>query len=301
MMPRSMTGFGRGESMTGERKFRVEIRAVNHRYFDFALKAPKFVYALESRIRKRLMKGISRGKVEAWVGFESLSGEDFSVSVNWPCAEARWRAIGELCERFGLEKPGLSMLEALLGAPDVLSHQKPAADGEADDEAVWQALGPALDGALGNLNAMREKEGESLCESIEENRRAAAEILCAVKRRHPAHVELALAALQARLDALGEKLGAGLGDERLLAEFAVLIDKSDISEELDRLDSHLAQLGAALRETGAVGRKIDFIVQEMNREANTIGSKSHSAEITGLAVELKSAIEKMREQAQNIE
>ena len=303
-MPRSMTGFGRGDVHKKDRRFRVELRAVNHRYFDFTFKAPKFLFPFEDRIKKRIMQDVFRGKLEVWISFESSSPYDFVIHVNEPYADAYKNALTKLSERFNLgEASGQINLDTLLRAPDILTFDKfeTAIDNDETREEIWDTLQCALDAAILNFNKMRLVEGVALAMDIKKNLDCAMDLVGEIRARVPQFIETSLNKYRTRVSDLCAKLGANLDDERIISEIAILADKSDINEELARLSSHFEQLDEMLKEENAVGRKIDFMVQEMNREANTIGSKSHANELTNLSVELKSVIEKIREQAQNIE
>ena len=303
-MPRSMTGFGRGDVLERDRRFKIELKAVNHRYFDFTLKAPRFMYAFEDRIRKRIMRDVSRGKVEVWISFESNSPQDFAIHVNEQYADAYKLALEKLCDKFGLGDVSKHIsLSTLLRAPDILVFDKfeTAMEDEDNREEIWRMLSCALDVAVGNFNKMRVTEGTALVNDILLNRENAVQLIGEIRGRLPHFIETNTMKLKNRVMDLCDKLESNLDEDRLISEVAILIDKSDISEELARLASHFDQLGEMLLEQNAVGRKVDFMVQEMNREANTIGAKSHASELTNLAVELKSVIEKIREQAQNIE
>ena len=303
-MPRSMTGFGRGDFQEKDRRFRIELKAVNHRYFDFTLKAPRFLFAFEDMIRKRIMQDVSRGKIEAWISFESTSPQDFAIHVNDQYVDAFKIALEKLSERFGLGDVSKQIsLSTLLRAPDILVFDKfeTAMEDEDNREEIWLILRNALDMALENFNKMRLAEGTALVNDILANHDSAMDLIGKIKRLIPRFIESNTQKLKNRLNDLCARLDVNLDEDRLITEIAILVDKSDISEELARLTSHFEQLREMLLENTAVGRKIDFMVQEMNREANTIGAKSHASELTNLSVELKSVIEKIREQAQNIE
>ena len=303
-MPRSMTGFGRGDVQVKDRRFKIELKAANHRYFDFTLKAPRFLYAFEDRIRKRVMKDVSRGKIEIWISFESNSPQDFTIHVNEQYADAYKHALEKLCDKFGLGDARKQInLSTLLRAPDILVFDKfeTALEDEDNREEIWEMLKLALDESVENFNKMRLVEGNALVDDIITNHNNAMQLIGEIRQRLPQFVESNAMKLKNRIKDLCAKLEANFDEDRLISEAAILIDKSDISEELARLSSHFEQLREMLIEKNAVGRKIDFMVQEMNREANTIGAKSHASELTNLTVELKSVIEKIREQAQNIE
>ena len=303
-MPKSMTGFGRGEAAENHRKFLVEIRAVNGRHLDIAFKMPRFLFPFEDLMRKRIAAGVFRGKLEVWVSFESSAPQDFTVGINEPYVDALAQAINRLSEKFGIPAgEGLVSIDTLLKLPDVLVSGKidMGLGGEDLEHELWGLLEGALDAALLDFNKMRQREGAALALELAGFKNDAAFILEMVRSKIAQYQEANVERLKQRITELVGKLGTNLDSERLHTEVAYLADKSDISEELARLASHFGQFAALLEDGGALGRKIDFIVQEMNREANTIGSKSQSAELTNYVVELKSIIEKIREQAQNIE
>ena len=300
-MPRSMTGFGRGEAAINHRKFRVELKAVNSRHLELSFRIPRFLFQFEDLMRKRIARDVFRGKLEVHVTFESNLPRDYTVSVNEPYADALAAAIAKLGERFNLDDR--VSLDAIVKVPDVLVHGKidGAIDGQDLREEVWELLELGLDAAVTDFNEMRQREGGMLTKELKTYREEAQQILLEVKSRLSSYQEASVERLKNRIAELTDKLGVNLDRERFHAEVAYLAEKSDISEEMARLASHFSQLGGLLREDGVIGRKIDFLAQEMNREVNTIGSKSQSAELTNYVLELKSIIEKIREQAQNIE
>lgn len=303
-MLKSMTGFGRGECIRHDRRFKVELKSVNHRFSDFTIKVPRFLNPFEDRIRHRLAKTIVRGKVDVWVNFESFTPEDITIQVNDVYADAYMEALRALSARYGLgDIPPDSSLELLAKTPDVIvsDRYENALSTDTAKEEIWEGLSEALEQALAQYNSMRETEGAALKKDIEEKYARSCELVTEIRERVPRAVAEHTAKLKERVSELVGKLSGKADDGRLLTEIALLADKSDINEEMTRLESHFEQLAAMLREKGAIGRKMDFLVQELNREANTIGSKSNDIALTKSVVELKSLIEKIREQIQNIE
>jgi len=304
-----MTGFGRGECLRYNRRFKVEIKSVNHRYGDFSIRLPRFLNAFEDKIRKRLAKGIARGKVEVWVGFDSYTQKDIQAKVNWAFADAYAQALKELRERYTLTGgEGNTELELLARNPDVVSFEKfeSAYNNEDTQNEFWETLSGALEEALTCFDAMRQTEGDALAADMREKRDRIRELVALIAEHAPVAVAEHAEKLRERLTEIVEKLKesnapAEIAESRFLTEIALLADRSSIDEELTRLGSHLSQLDDILAETEPIGRKLDFLVQELNREANTIGSKSADQQLAKWVVELKSEIEKIREQVQNIE
>ena len=299
---RSMTGFGRGDVYRNNRRFRVELKAVNSRFLDIAFKSPRFLNSFEDRIRKRLSQDILRGKLEVWISFETNAEDDFIVSVNDVYANAYKNALEKLAEKFNLNVSENLTLDTLLKIPDILIANKFENISDACNmEEIWGILSDAIDEAVLNLNEMRQAEGYALANDIMINYKDAKKLIDEIKTRLPYFLETNLEKIKFRINEITSKLAINTDQERLLTEVAFQADKSDISEEISRLLSHFEQLYEMLSEEKAIGRKMDFLIQEMNRETNTIGAKSQSSELTNIAVELKSVIEKIREQAQNIE
>ena len=303
-MPKSMTGFGRGECVRHDRRFKIEMKSVNHRYSDVTIKLPRFLNPFEDRIRKRLAEDIVRGKVDVWVHFESFAQKDISINVNVSLADSYIEALAGLSSRyeFGKLQPELAM-ELLSRHPDIIMFDKfeSTMNTETEQEDMWDALSEALEDALEQYNHMRNAEGQAMVEDIEGKCVQARQIVNEVAIRAPQALKEQASKYRDRIEEMLQKMQHKPDDSRIAAEMTILLDKGCISEEIARLQSHFAQLSVMLQENDAIGRKLDFLVQELNREANTIGSKSGDVEVTTLVVELKSLIEKMREQAQNIE
>ncbi|MCL2216217.1 MAG: YicC family protein [Defluviitaleaceae bacterium] len=303
-MVRSMTGFGRSESFLHDRRFKVEMKSVNHRFSDFSIKAPRFLNPFEDRIRSRLAQNITRGKVDMWINFESFKHDDMTVHVNEVYADAYMSALSKLSTRYRLGEMPLGVaLELMAKVPEIIifDRYESVLSSETARNEIWENLSEALDLALAQFNQMREAEGEALVRDMEKHHSRICELIKIIRKRVPFHLEEQSARLHERVNELMSKFGGNPDDGRLLTEVAIQADKSDINEELARLESHLKQFTNTLGEEHAIGRKMDFLVQEMNREVNTIGSKSTDIELTKSVVELKSLIEKIREQVQNIE
>lgn len=292
-MIRSMTGYGRGEYNEKGRKFVVEMKSVNHRYNDMTIKMPRFLNSIEDKIRKYCMEKVFRGKTDIYITYESISADDREVVLDEALAEAYQKKLTILQDKFSLESSDL--LGLLARFPDVLTVERQENGGD----EFYGLLFPALEKALDCFIAMRETEGNALKEDILKKAEQITALTEKIKERAPFVVKEYKEKLDARLK---ELIAATPVDEQRLAfEVTVFADKSCIDEELTRLFSHIAQLRAILEEGGLVGRKLDFLVQEMNRETNTIASKANDLQITRATIELKSEIEKIREQVQNIE
>jgi len=303
-MPKSMTGFGRSECIRYDRRIKVEIKSVNHRFSDVSIKLPRFLNHLEDKIRRRLAEDIIRGKVDVWVNFESFAQKDAVINVDKPLADAYIGVLTELSTRYNLgQLQANPVLELLAKHPDIITLDKFSASlvSESDQTEIWETLNEALENALSAFNQMRAIEGAAMGADVENSRVSAQKIVDDIARLAPQAMKEQAVRFRERLDEIILKLEQRPDDSRLITEMAIIADKGCISEEIARLQSHLAQLSTMLQENEAIGRKLDFWVQELNREANTIGSKSGDVGVTTLVVELKSFIEKMREQAQNIE
>lgn len=297
-MVRSMTGYGRGEATGDDLTVTVELRAVNNRYLDCTVKMPRTYLFAEDAVKEHVQSQVARGKVDVFVNLARTGGDDLAVTVNEPVARAYMEALSKLYGMSGGEAAkgkGEYPLTALAGFPNVLTVEKR----EEDQEGVKNLLLSALDAALSDFNAMREREGNRLREDILGKAAVIEELTGKVEERSPGIV----ADYRARLEAkMAEVLkDAKIDESRILTEAAVFADKVAVDEETVRLRSHLEQLRHLLEQGGAVGRKLDFLLQEFNREANTIGSKCSDVETARYVVDLKAEIEKIREQIQNLE
>ena len=292
-MIRSMTGYGRGENETEGRKFSVEIKSVNHRYNDISIRLPRSMNYLEDKIRKILMKKIMRGKTDVFINFESFSEDDVNIKVNEPLAAAYCQKLDFLSENYGLTCD--NKLELVAKFPDIITVEKV----QEDEDVIWNALAPALEEALDNFVAMRTVEGEALKKDILKKADIIEGFVEKIRERAPLVAEDYRQRLTARLEEL--LADTSLDEQRILTEVTIFADRACIDEEITRLISHISQLRVIFDKDEPIGRKLDFLVQEMNREANTIASKSNDITITQVTIELKSEIEKIREQIQNIE
>ncbi len=292
-MIRSMTGYGRSENESDGRKFSVEIKSVNHRYNDISIRLPRSMNYLEDKIRKTLMKKIMRGKTDVFINFESFSEDDVNIKVNEPLAKAYCDKLEFLRETYGLT--GNDTLDLVAKFPDVITVEKV----QEDEDTIWNALLPALDGALNNFISMREAEGETLKMDILKKADIIEGLVKKIEERAPLVADDYRQRLTARVTEL--LADTNIDEQRILTEVTIFADRACIDEELTRLNSHISQLRSIFGMNESIGRKLDFLVQEMNREANTIASKSNDISVTQTTIELKSEIEKIREQIQNIE
>lgn len=292
---KSMTGYGRGECTMYERKFTVEIKAVNHRYNDITVKLPRAIMGFEDEIKKAISKKVFRGKLDVFVNFESFSQEDVNISVNEPLAKSYTETLRKLKSDLQLE--GDVTIEMVSKFPDVITVDKNISNENTENE-IRECLMKAVEDATDAFVAMREVEGETLKKNIIEKVAFVNDALQKIEGRAPFVSKDYRARLEAKLADLDE---IQVDESRLLTEVMLFADKACIDEEITRLHSHISQMYSIVEESVPVGRKLDFLVQEMNRETNTIGSKSNDIQITNHVVDIKSEIEKIREQIQNIE
>lgn len=291
-MIKSMTGYGKGEAATKGGRIVVEIRSVNHRYGEISVKLPRVLLALEAEVKKGVSDRLKRGKIEVFVQLEESVDAASVPVVNLPLARAYLDAFTTLKETLGLTEPvTLGMVAA---QRDVVT-----TGAREEGELPAEALLAAVTAAVGRLEEMRSREGEALRVDLVQRRAFLAETIDAISARAPQSVADNAARLRERLSQLLAE--TPLDEARLAQEVAVLADRTDITEELVRFASHLTQFDRTLELAEPVGRKLDFLLQELNREVNTIGSKSADSQITALVVALKAELEKIREQVQNIE
>ena len=292
-MIRSMTGYGRGQQLLHGRSITVEIRSVNHRYFEFSCRTPRGCAFLEDRLKRTLQQAISRGKVEVSLTLQTVESRGGAVAVDHALAGQYLTALRALAAEYDLTDD--LTLSTVARLPDLFT----VCRGEEDEEELAADVLSVLQEALDRFVAMREAEGERLRADVLSRLFTLEEHLAFVEERSPQTV----AEYRVRLTAkLNELLGGAVADEaRILTEAAIVADRLAVDEETVRLHSHIAQLRGILDCAEPVGRKLDFLVQEMNRETNTIGSKCSDTAIAGHVVEMKSEIEKIREQIQNIE
>ncbi len=296
-MVKSMTGYGRGEYTDGKKSITVEIKAVNHRYCDVYVKMPRRYSFAEERIKGDVRDALKRGKIEVLVTVDNFGESENDIRLNEDVAEKYYRALKSLEEKFGFTGEKGITLEMLAGMPDVIK----AVPAKEDEEELMHALLVPTEIALQNIINMRATEGERLAKDILMRADLIEEIKDKIKTRAP---EISKEYADKFRERVNEILDGKLEipEERVMVEAAVFADKANITEELVRLESHIQQLRDFFdSEEETVGKKMDFLIQEMNREANTIGSKSNDTEITGWMLDLKAEIEKIREQVQNIE
>ena len=294
-MVKSMTGFGRAEYNDGKRNIIVEMKAVNHRYSDITMKMPRR-YSFAEEKMKAIVKGVARrGKIDVSILVENITEDDTTVKLNTMAARQYYDNLKELKGMF--EVSGDITLQMLASMPDVL---KAVPDVE-DEEEILKSLSVPVAQAAERLNEMRIVEGAKLAEDIIHRGGLIRDMVKEIELRSPAVVSEYSSRLKERIqDLLGNAVE--IPEDRILVEAAIFADKCNVTEELVRLNSHIVQLENIItKSTQPDGKKLDFLVQEMNREANTIGSKANDMEITSLMLETKSEIEKIREQVQNIE
>ena len=292
-MIKSMTGFGRCEIAENSRKITVEMKSVNHRYLDVNLKMPKSLNFFESAIRSELKNYIIRGKVDVFISYEDLSEHTSTVRYHKEVAEEYFRYLKQMAEDFGLDND--IRVSSLSKYPDVFTMEEAGVD----EEELWKEIQKAVDGAAGMFVETRITEGEHLRDDLLEKLEGMLKLVSFISERSPQILEEYRNRLEEKVK---ELLGDATVDEsRLLTEVTLFADKVCVDEVVVRLKSHIETTKNTLLEGGSIGRKLDFIAQEMNREANTILSKANDLEISNCAIELKTEIEKVREQIQNIE
>lgn len=287
-----MTGYGRVREENEKCEITVEIRSVNHRYLDLNIKVPRLCGYLEDMVKQRASETLARGKVDIFVAVRAKEG-DARVMPNSAVIRGYVEAARKVAADYGLPEDMTAL--SLLKMPDALDVDKD----EPDAEELTAEVAAVLDRAIEEHNAMRTREGERLCADIKQRAKLISDMVDCIEARSPDSVEEYRARIAQRMNEILD--GAELAQQRILQEAALFADKVSVTEELVRLRSHLHQLAHMLDSKTAVGRKLDFLVQEMNREANTIGSKANDYEIARTVVDLKAEIEKIREQIQNLE
>ena len=292
-MIKSMTGYGRAEHATEDYKFTVEIKSVNNRYLDIGIKMPRQLGMLESSIRAELKKYIGRGKVDVYITYEDLKEANMQVKYNSKIAGEYLKYLRQMAEEFGLDND--IRVTALSKYPDVFTMEEEPAD----PEQLWESLKLALCEAAENFVSARVREGEFLRNDLIGKLDEMQSHVDFITERSP---QIVASYKQRLYDKVKELIGDSvIVDSRILQEVTIYADKVCVDEELVRLQSHIQATRAALDGSEGVGRKLDFIAQEMNRESNTILSKSDDLEVSDRAIELKTTVEKVREQIQNIE
>ena len=292
-MIKSMTGYGKSEQTIDSLNVTVEIKSVNHRYFEFSARVPREYGFLEEKLKKYCNSLITRGKVECYVSVEDLEEREMEVNVNETLAAGYVKALKELSERFGL-KDDISAV-TLSRYPDVITLHKASED----EERIWNAVKTDAESAVSKFIEMRETEGSKLRGDILSRADYIIECVEFIEGRSPETVREYNEKLKQRMkELLGD---AAVDEQRLLNEAAIYADKIAVDEETVRLRSHISQLREFMNSSEAIGRKLDFLVQEINREANTIGSKAQDVDIAKKVIAIKAEVEKIREQVQNIE
>ncbi|WP_346708594.1 YicC/YloC family endoribonuclease [Massilistercora timonensis] len=293
-MIRSMTGFGRCEVADGERKFTVEMKGVNHRYLDVNIRMPKKLNFFETSIRNLLKKRIQRGKVDLFISYEDLSEGQVSLKYNEALAKEYLDYFRQMETTFGLEND--VRVSTISRCPEVLTMEEQALD----EEELWNGLEKALNGAIDQFVETRTLEGENLKKDILEKLSGMLELVGYIEERAPRIIAEYREKLEAKVQELLED--TQIEESRIAAEVVIFADKICTDEELVRLRSHIVHMKETLESSDSgIGRKLDFIAQEMNREANTILSKANDLEVSNVGIDLKTEIEKVREQIQNIE
>ena len=290
---KSMTGYGRAVETVNGREFTVEIRSVNNRYLDCTVKLPRMVSFAEDAVKQAVKAAVSRGKVDVFITVKSEAAEDTTVSLNKAVLEGYLAAMRQMVSEFGV-KDDISV-STVSRLPEVFTVEKP----EVDEEQLQADLMSVVKKALEGYNAMRTTEGAALDADLRSRGQTILAFVAQVEQGNAQTVVDYRARLEAKLREVLEN--TAIDESRILTEAAIFADKVAVDEETVRLRSHLDQMNTMLSGGGAVGRKLDFLLQEMNREANTIGSKCTDVRLARIVVDIKAELEKIREQTQNIE
>ncbi|MFR3468847.1 MAG: YicC/YloC family endoribonuclease [Oscillospiraceae bacterium] len=290
---KSMTGYGRAVKTLLGREFTVELRAVNNRYLDCTVKLPRSLTFAEEGVKQRVKAAVARGKVDVLISVGAAAGEPVQVSLNRPVLEGYLQAMNAMVQEYGVHND--ISAAALARLPEVFLVEKP----KEDEDELLSALLQVVDEALAAFNAMRAAEGAAMEADLQSRGQTILNLVAQVEAGSPQTVADYRARLEAKMQEVLER--TAIDESRILQEAAMFADKVAVDEETVRLRSHLSQMQAMLSGGGAIGRKLDFLLQEMNREANTIGSKCTDLALARVVVEIKAELEKIREQAQNIE
>lgn len=289
----SMTGFGRAEIRRKEYRLQVELSSVNSRFLECIFRMPRVLAGAESKVKEIVSRNIARGKLTVTVNLEESAAAMGAAGIDPDIAEAYYRQLKRVKKKLNL--PGQVELGHIVAQPELLVNPGRGLD----EERLWPDLKKLMDAALRELKRMRSAEGRNLKRDMKTRLRGALKFVDSIEKQAPKNVAAYKARLQKRINELAQ--GVAVDQQRLAEEVTIYADRADVSEECTRLRSHIDQFSLALREDGEVGKRLNFILQEMGREANTIGSKSVNARTTNYAIALKEEIEKLREQAQNIE
>lgn len=292
-MIKSMTGYGSAKGKADDLEISVELKSVNNRYLDASVRMPRSFLFAEEAVKAAVSRHISRGKVDMFISVDSSAADNMTVKVNEPLLRGYLDALHRISEEYGLEKDITAM--SIARFPEILSVEK----ADYDAEAISAAIVAVVEEALHDFDAMREREGERLCQDILSKLATIEALVSTVEQESPKTVEAYRSRLREKMNEV--LAAAGIEESRILAESAIYADRVAVDEETVRLRSHIAQMRTMLKGGSPIGRKIDFLIQEFNREANTIGSKCQNSDIAHIVVDLKSEIEKIREQIQNIE
>jgi len=292
-MVKSMTGYGRAVQTVNGREFTVEIRSVNNRYLDCNVKMPRTIGFAEEAVKQAVKTWVSRGKVDVYISMNSETAEDVQISLNKPVLEGYLTALRQMHEDYGV-RDDISVMN-LARLPDVLLVEKP----QVDEEQLQADLLSVVELALQAYDAMRVKEGLALEHDLRSRAATVLELVAKVEEQNPQTVSEYRTRLENKLKEVLEN--KQLDESRILTEAAIFADKVAVDEETVRLRSHLEQMDQMLSGKGGIGRKLDFLLQEMNREANTTGSKCTDVKVARIVVDIKAELEKIREQTQNIE
>ncbi|NWF92036.1 MAG: YicC family protein [Syntrophaceae bacterium] len=292
-MLKSMTGYGRAEGETSLGRVAVETRSMNHRYCDINVKVPRRFAPFESRIRDLIRSDVSRGRIDVSLKVDSGEGEKLQFEVDLPLAKQYYQALQSLKKSFKLRDP--ITLTLLMGAKDLITAKEEAGD----IEPYWHEIMPILRRSAQEMDQMKRSEGEALARDLHHRLKKIAQRVADIKHLFPLRLQSYQNRLHERIRSLLN--GVEVDAARFQQEVAFLAERSDITEEIVRVESHLAQFGLLLKGEEPVGRKMDFLIQEIHREVNTISAKANDAEISQGVVEIKSELEKIREQVQNIE
>ncbi len=292
-MIKSMTGYGRSQMLVDGMNITVEVKSVNHRYFEFSSRLPRSYGFLDEKLKSFFMGKLTRGKMECYIQIETVEEPDAIISVNHPLVKGYLDAYKELAETYGLENN--VKVSDISRVSDVFSIRKQAAD----EDKIWAAVQTVAEEALNGFVAMREREGSRLRDDVLSRLETILDNVAFVEERSPETVREYNERLLGRLKEL--LADTYIDEQRILTEAAIFADKIAVAEETVRLRSHISQMRSFLDSDEAVGKKMDFLIQEFNREANTIGSKAQDVEIARRVVAIKAEIEKIREQIQNIE
>ena len=292
-MVKSMTGYGRAVETVNGREFTVEIRSVNNRYLDCSVKMPRAISFAEDAVKQAVKAAVSRGKVDVFISMNSEASDDVQVKLNKPVVEGYLAAMGQMVDEYGV-KDDISV-SVLARMSDVFTVEKPQAD---EDQLKRDLLG-VVHQALANYDQMRAVEGAALEADLRSRAATILELVAKVEEANPQTVADYRKRLEEKMREVLEN--KSIDESRILTEAAIFADKVAVDEETVRLRSHLEQMDTMLSSSGGIGRKLDFLLQEMNREANTTGSKCSDVKVARIVVEIKAELEKIREQTQNIE